>query len=101
MIDLGKDGIAPLETRFLHDPCSAEGYVGCAVNSCIFRFFKNDSGTWSAEKVIEIPQKRVDGWASENVSGNNLFNKVILILRELYIQRRASKTAYNVASMLM
>nr|CAD7434655.1 unnamed protein product [Timema monikensis] len=37
-IDLGEEGIAPLEIRFLHDPKEAQGYVGCAVNSNVFRF---------------------------------------------------------------
>lgn len=36
-IDLGKDGIAPLEVRFLHNPKECQGYVGCAVNSSVFR----------------------------------------------------------------
>nr|CAD7576853.1 unnamed protein product [Timema californicum] len=36
-IDLGEEGIAPLEIRFLHDPKEAQGYVGCAVNSNVFR----------------------------------------------------------------
>lgn len=37
-IDLGKDGIAPLEIRFLHNPKASEGFVGCAVNSSVFRY---------------------------------------------------------------
>lgn len=37
-IDLGKDGIAPLEIRFLHNPKASEGFVGCAVNSTVFRY---------------------------------------------------------------
>lgn len=37
-IDLGKDGLAPLEIRFLHDPKEPEGYVGCAVNANIYRY---------------------------------------------------------------
>lgn len=40
-IDLGQDGIAPLEIRFLHDPKASEGFVGCAVNSSIFRYLTN------------------------------------------------------------
>lgn len=36
-IDLGEDGIAPLEVRFLHNPKESQGYVGCAVNSNVFR----------------------------------------------------------------
>lgn len=36
-IDLGDDGIAPLEVRFLHDPKQSQGFVGCAVNANVFR----------------------------------------------------------------
>ena len=37
---MGPDGLIPLEIRFLHDPDAAEGFVGCALGSCIFRFFR-------------------------------------------------------------
>ncbi|KAG8042055.1 hypothetical protein G9C98_000046 [Cotesia typhae] len=43
VIDLGEEGIAPLEVRFLHDPLASEGFVGCAVSSNIFRFYKTDN----------------------------------------------------------
>jgi len=36
-IDLGEDGIAPLEIRFLHNPLESQGYVGCALNAVIYR----------------------------------------------------------------
>lgn len=36
-IDLGEEGIAPLEVRFLHNPLAKEGFVGCAVNANVFR----------------------------------------------------------------
>lgn len=39
-LDLGKDGLIPLEIRFLHNPHADEGLVGCALSSSIFRFFK-------------------------------------------------------------
>jgi len=41
-IDLGPDGLIPLEVRFLHDPNESEGYVGCALGSSVFRIYKND-----------------------------------------------------------
>lgn len=41
-IDLGSDGITPLEIRFLHDPKRAEGFVGCALNAKVFHFKKSD-----------------------------------------------------------
>jgi hypothetical protein len=36
-IDLGPQGIAPLEVRFLHDPRQPQGFVGCALNANVFR----------------------------------------------------------------
>ena len=45
-IDLGKeDGMMPLEIRFLHNPDATEGFVGCALSSTIFRFFKTQVGS--------------------------------------------------------
>lgn len=36
-VDLGEEGLAPLEVRFLHDPKARQGFVGCAVNANVFR----------------------------------------------------------------
>lgn len=60
-IDLGKDGITPLEVRFLHDPKKAVGYVGCALNSNVYRFYRpdQDSENFVIDKVIDIPSKRI------------------------------------------
>lgn len=37
-----KDGLIPLEIRFLHDPAATQGFVGCALSSNIQRFYKNE-----------------------------------------------------------
>lgn len=60
-IDLGLDGFTPLEIRFLHDPKKAVGFVGCALFSKVFRFYRPDEGKeeFVAEKVIDIPNKVV------------------------------------------
>merc|ERR1712037_240425 len=50
------------EIRFLHDPKSTVGFVGCALFSNMFRIFKTEKGDWDAEKVIDIPNKKVEGW---------------------------------------
>ena len=39
-IDLGPEGMIPLELRFLHNPEATEGYVGVALSTNIFRFYK-------------------------------------------------------------
>jgi len=43
----------------LHDPKASEGFVGSALNAKMYRFFKTESGDWAAEKVIDIPTKKV------------------------------------------
>jgi selenium-binding protein 1 len=62
-IDLGEDGKIPLEIRFLHEPTEPQGYVTCALSSTIFHFFKTPAGKWTANKVVEIPPKKVENWA--------------------------------------
>lgn len=37
-----KDGLIPLEIRFLHDPAATQGFVGCALSSNIQRFYRNE-----------------------------------------------------------
>jgi len=40
-IDLGEDGMIPLELRFLHNPDATEGYVAAALSSNMIRFYKD------------------------------------------------------------
>ncbi|KAK2543476.1 hypothetical protein Q9966_002860 [Columba livia] len=67
-IDLGEDA-APLEIRFLHNPEAAEGFVGCTISSAIHRFYKTECGTWAAQKVIQVPSKKVQGWLLPEMPG--------------------------------
>ncbi|XP_054834459.1 methanethiol oxidase-like isoform X2 [Eublepharis macularius] len=60
-IDMGEDSI-PVEIRFLHNPNSAHGMVCGALEGSIIHFFKTQNGCWAAEKVIQIPRKKVSGW---------------------------------------
>ena len=39
-VNLGAEGLIPLETRFLHDPSQAHGFVGAALSSNIIHFTK-------------------------------------------------------------
>lgn len=61
-IDLGEEGITPLEVRFLHDPKATQGYVGCAFSSTVFRFFRKSDDTWATEKVITVPKIKANNW---------------------------------------
>ncbi|XP_033836633.1 methanethiol oxidase [Periophthalmus magnuspinnatus] len=68
-LDLGEDGAIPLEIRFLHNPDELQGYVGCALRSNVFRFYRTEKGEWEAEKVISIPSKKVEGWMLPEMPG--------------------------------
>jgi len=82
-IDLGADGLIPLELRFLHDPTESQGYVGCALSSTVFRFFKTPDGTWSAEKVISVPSKAVEGWVLPSMPG--LITDILISLDDKFL----------------
>jgi len=60
-VDLGEEGLVPLEVRFLHSPVSTHGYVNAALSSNIFHFFEED-GEWHAEKVIDFESREHEGW---------------------------------------
>jgi selenium-binding protein 1 len=59
-IDLGEQGLVPLEIRWLHDPDAEEGFVGAALSSVIWRFSKN--GSWQAEPVVATDAVELEGW---------------------------------------
>ncbi len=60
-IDLGEKGMIPLEVRFHHNPASPHGFVGAALSSVMWHFFK-DGDDWKAEKVIEVEGQEKKGW---------------------------------------
>jgi selenium-binding protein 1 len=59
-IDLGEQGLVPLEIRWLHDPDSEQGFVAAALSSVIWRFDRN--GSWQAEPVIATDAVELEGW---------------------------------------
>ncbi len=60
-IDLGAEGLIPLEVRFHHDPASAHGFVGAALSSNMFHYHKPNRH-WQADKVIDVESVEVAGW---------------------------------------
>jgi selenium-binding protein 1 len=60
-IDLGEDGLIPLEARFLHTPESTHGYVGAALSSNIIHFWEED-GKYRAEPAIEFEDREHEAW---------------------------------------
>jgi selenium-binding protein 1 len=60
-IDLGEQGLIPLEVRFHHDPKSTHGFVGAALSSVMWHYNK-DGDQWKAEKVIVVDGVETKGW---------------------------------------
>jgi selenium-binding protein 1 len=60
-IDLGPQGMIPLEVRFHHNPDSVHGFVGAALSSTMWHYFQKD-GKWQVEKVIEVTPVETEGW---------------------------------------
>ncbi len=60
-IDLGEDGMIPLEVRAHHNPESTHGYVAATLSSNVFHWHKNGRGV-EVEKVIDIPAIDVAGF---------------------------------------
>ncbi|XP_078049206.1 methanethiol oxidase [Augochlora pura] len=82
-INLGDDGITPLEVRFLHDPKSSEGFVGCGISSNIHRFYKTEEGDWKSEIVVQVPHKEVEGWLDTKLPGT--ITDIVLSLDDKYL----------------
>lgn len=60
-LDLGEEGMIPLEVRFLHTPESAHGFVGAALSSNIFHFWEDNNG-YHAEKALDFDSREHDDW---------------------------------------
>lgn len=60
-INLGEEGITPLEVRFLHNPKKADGFVGCALYSNLYHFYRPDENKeeFVCNKVVGIPPKKI------------------------------------------
>jgi selenium-binding protein 1 len=59
-VDLGENGLVPLEARWLHDPDADEGFVGAALSSTMWHFHRN--GSWQADQVIAVDGVELEGW---------------------------------------
>jgi methanethiol oxidase len=60
-LDLGEEGLIPLELRWLHDPDADEGFVGAALSSTMWRFHR-ENGSYGADKVIAVDSVEQEGW---------------------------------------
>ena len=62
-IDLGEEGQIPLEVRFLHTPESTHGFVGTALSSNMFHFWRDEeAGEYRAEKAIDFEAREHPDW---------------------------------------
>lgn len=63
-IDLGADGMIPLEIRFAHEPSATWGFVGCALSSNVF-LLQLDPETQKLSTRVAVRQSwlPVSGWA--------------------------------------
>jgi selenium-binding protein 1 len=60
-VDLGEEGLIPLEVRWQHDPDSTQGFVGAALSSAIWHWDRVD-GSWTAKKIIQVDPVEKEGW---------------------------------------
>lgn len=60
-IDLGPQGMIPLEVRFHHNPDSVHGFVGAALSSTMWHWFRKDD-QWQVEKVLAVDPIEHKGW---------------------------------------
>jgi methanethiol oxidase len=60
-IDLGEQGLVPLEIRALHDPEAAQGFLGAALSSVMWRWYRSN-GSWAADPVIAVEGVELEGW---------------------------------------
>ncbi len=59
-MDLGAEGLIPLEVRFHHNPDSTHGFVGAALSSAIWHW--HHDGKWKANKVVQVEPVETEGW---------------------------------------
>ena len=58
---LGENGMIPLEVRFHHAPDSVHGFVGAALSSTMWHWYKKGD-KWTADNVIQVESVETEGW---------------------------------------
>lgn len=81
-IDMGAEGLIPLEVRGLHDPASNEGMYAATLSSNVFRWWKTDDGDFEIEKVIDIPTVDVEGFP---VPMPSLITDILISMDDKYL----------------
>lgn len=60
-VDLGEDGLIPLEVRGHHNPESSHGFVGAALSSAIWHWHRAGD-RWQAAKTVQVAPVAVESW---------------------------------------
>eukprot|EP01042_Synura_sphagnicola_P024605 gene24605-31493_t len=83
-IDLGADGLIPLEVRFAHDPVKPWGYVGAALSSNVI-YLEIDEATKEVSHSVAVKQAWADvsGWALPQLPP--LITDILLSLDDKYL----------------
>lgn len=84
-VDLGEDGLIPLELRFLHNPDKCLGFVGAALSSNVIAYYKEnkDDKEWKIKKVIDVAPYEVENWALPHMPG--LITDILVSLDDKYL----------------
>jgi selenium-binding protein 1 len=81
-IDFGAAGLIPLEVRFHHNPASTHGFVGAALSSTMWHYYKAGD-KWKADKIIDVPVvKGVKGW---DIPVPGLITDLVLSMDDKYL----------------
>ncbi|MBM7067658.1 selenium-binding family protein [Actibacterium sp. 188UL27-1] len=80
-IDMGAEGMIPLEVRGMHDPTSNEGFFAATLSSNVFRWWK-DGDDFQIEKVIDIPTVDVEGFP---VPMPSLITDILISMDDKYL----------------
>ena len=81
-VDLGADGLIPLEVRGLHDPASSHGYFAATLSSNVFHWWKDEGGEVQLEKVIDVPTVDVEGFP---VPMPSLITDILISMDDRYL----------------
>lgn len=81
-IDMGEEGMIPLEVRGFHDPESNEGMFAATLSSNVFRWYRDGDGEFQIEKVIDIPTVDVEGFP---VPMPSLITDILISMDDRYL----------------
>lgn len=80
-VDLGEEGMIPLEVRFHHNPDSTHGFTAATLSSNVFHWHKNGNGV-EVEKIIDVDSVDVEGWP---IPVPSLITDILVSMDDRYI----------------